>query len=94
MAFDLLPTLHLRARRATICVHVTRKWEYRGGTDNGPIQHDDMVLVDVKVMLSFSRCTSMPFCVHCNNSLLMFRADVCVHVYWFTSNSIGQQHVC
>lgn len=48
MAFDLLPTLRPRQWRSTICVRVCRKWEYRGGTDDGPIQHVDLVLLDEK----------------------------------------------
>lgn len=48
MAFDLLPTLRPRQWRVTICVRVCRKWEYRGSTDDGPIQHVDLVLVDAK----------------------------------------------
>lgn len=51
MAFDLLPTLRPRQWRVTICVRVCRKWEYRGGTDDGPIQHVDLVLVDAKVSI-------------------------------------------
>ncbi|KAL6596970.1 hypothetical protein ACP70R_047104 [Stipagrostis hirtigluma subsp. patula] len=46
MTFDLLPTLHPRSKHWTICVRVSRMWEYRGGTDDGPIQHLDLVLVD------------------------------------------------
>ncbi|CAD6244437.1 unnamed protein product [Miscanthus lutarioriparius] len=42
MAFALLPTLRPRDWRATVC----RKWEYHGGTDDGPIQHVDLVFVD------------------------------------------------
>jgi hypothetical protein len=49
MAFDLLPALRPRQWRSTVCVRVCRKWEYRGGTDDGPIQHIDLVLVDEKV---------------------------------------------
>ena len=52
MAFDLLPTLRPRQWRSTICVRVCRKWEYRGGTDDGPIQHVDLVLLDEKVHTS------------------------------------------
>ncbi|XP_066316197.1 uncharacterized protein [Miscanthus floridulus] len=48
MAFDLLPALRPRAWRSVICVRVCRKWEYRGGTDDGLIQHVDLVLVDDK----------------------------------------------
>jgi hypothetical protein len=51
MAFDLLPNLRPRMWRATICVCVCRKWEYRGGTDDAPIQHVDLVLLDEKVPL-------------------------------------------
>ncbi|KAG0516851.1 hypothetical protein BDA96_09G037800 [Sorghum bicolor] len=46
MAFDLLPALRPRQWRSTICVRVCRKWEYHGGTDDGPIQHVDLVLLD------------------------------------------------
>lgn len=52
MAFTPLPALRPREWRATICVRVCRKWEYRGGTDDGPIQHVDLVLVDEQVCLS------------------------------------------
>ncbi|CAD6243026.1 unnamed protein product [Miscanthus lutarioriparius] len=48
MAFDLLPALRPRQWHATICVGVCRKWDYRGGTDDGPIQHVDHVLLDEK----------------------------------------------
>ncbi|XP_062198838.1 replication factor A protein 1-like [Phragmites australis] len=48
MAFDLLPTLHPKSKHWVICVRVSRKWEYRGGTDNGPIAHMDLVLADEK----------------------------------------------
>lgn len=51
MAFDLLPSLEPRSMRAVICVPVSRKWEYRGGTDDGPIRHVDLVLIDAKVRL-------------------------------------------
>jgi hypothetical protein len=61
MAFDLLPALRPRAWRSTICVRVCRKWEYRGGTDDGLIQHVDLVLVDEKV------CSSGPFLGACIN---------------------------
>jgi hypothetical protein len=54
MAFSLLPALRPRDWHSTICVRVCRKWEYRGGTDDGPIQHVDLVLVDEQVRLSVS----------------------------------------
>ncbi|CAD6257799.1 unnamed protein product [Miscanthus lutarioriparius] len=46
MAFSMLPTLRPNDWRAVICVRVCRKWEYRGGTDDGPVQHVDLVLLD------------------------------------------------
>ncbi|KAL6633538.1 hypothetical protein ACP70R_026209 [Stipagrostis hirtigluma subsp. patula] len=46
MRYDPLPTLHSRSKHWTICVRVSRMWEYRGGTDDGPIQHLDLVLID------------------------------------------------
>jgi hypothetical protein len=49
MAFDMLPALRPRHWRATVYVRVCRKWEYRGGTDDGPIQHVDLVLLDEQV---------------------------------------------
>lgn len=49
MAFDLLPALRPRHWHSTICVRVCRKWQYRGGTDDGPIQHVDLVLLDAEV---------------------------------------------
>lgn len=55
MAFDLLPGLQPREWRSTICVLLCRKWEYRGGTDDGPIQHVDLVLIDEKV--PFTNCS-------------------------------------
>ncbi|XP_062220897.1 uncharacterized protein LOC133920180 isoform X2 [Phragmites australis] len=46
MPFDLLPMLHPKSKHWTICVRVSRKWEYRGGTDDGPVAHIDLVLAD------------------------------------------------
>lgn len=57
MAFSLLPVLRPGDWRATIRVPVCRKWEYRCGTDDGPIQHVDLVLVDEKVS-SLLTCSS------------------------------------
>jgi hypothetical protein len=56
MAFAALPSLRPGDWRATIRVRVCRKWEYRGGTDDGPIQHVDLVLVDEQVDLSTYYC--------------------------------------
>ena len=49
MAFDLLPSLKVGNMHAVILVWVSRKWEYRGGTDDGPVQHVDLVLLDEQV---------------------------------------------
>jgi len=49
MAFSMLPALRTNDWRAVICVRVCRKWEYRGGTDDGPVQHVDLVLLDEQV---------------------------------------------
>ena len=49
MVFDLLPSLKVGSMRAVICVWVSCKWEYRGGTDDGPVQHVDLVLLDEQV---------------------------------------------
>ncbi|CAD6245622.1 unnamed protein product [Miscanthus lutarioriparius] len=46
MAFATLPSLCPGDWRATIRVRVCHKWEYHGGTDDGSIQHMDLVLVD------------------------------------------------
>ncbi|KAL6858850.1 hypothetical protein ACP4OV_017852 [Aristida adscensionis] len=46
MAFDLLPVLNPRGKHWTVCVRVSRLWEYRGGTDTGDIAHLDLVLLD------------------------------------------------
>lgn len=93
MAFDLLPALHLRARHATICVRVSRKWEYREGTNDGPTHYVDLVLVDAKVLLSSLGSSGVAFCLPCHISLLMFDTDVCARMHWLASISIGQQHV-
>lgn len=90
MTFDLLPDLHPRARRATICVRVSRKWEYRGGTDDGPIQHVDLVLIDAKVSVSFDstlECVCIYMLSRC--TLMCSRLIMCsyVHCAFFTQGN-------
>ncbi|CAO2189268.1 unnamed protein product [Urochloa humidicola] len=46
MAYRLLPALRLNDHYARICVRVTRKWEYRGPADDGPVLHADLVVAD------------------------------------------------
>ncbi|PVH32495.1 hypothetical protein PAHAL_9G413900 [Panicum hallii] len=48
MAFYFIPDLHPQNKFSEIRVSVVWKWEYRGQTDDGPIQHIDLVLADEK----------------------------------------------
>ncbi|KAM0919996.1 hypothetical protein ACQ4PT_007868 [Festuca glaucescens] len=48
MAFKLLSEIHKDSHQWTICVLVSRLWHYRGGTDEGAIQHTDLVLLDTE----------------------------------------------
>jgi hypothetical protein len=49
MLINLLSEIHKDSRQWTICVLVSRMWHYRGGTDEGPIKHTDLVLIDEQV---------------------------------------------
>lgn len=49
MATSLLSQIHDGEQKWTICVYVSRMWHFRGGTDEGPIQHTDLVLLDSEV---------------------------------------------
>lgn len=51
MVYTPLPALRINDYRARICIRVTRKWEYRGPSDDGPLQHIDLVLADHQVRL-------------------------------------------
>ncbi|KAM0832332.1 hypothetical protein ACQ4PT_064970 [Festuca glaucescens] len=46
MAVNLLSEIHSRSNQWTISVLISRMWHYRGGTDEGPLQHTDVVLID------------------------------------------------
>ncbi|CAL4928398.1 unnamed protein product [Urochloa decumbens] len=46
MVYTLLPDLHPNDHYATVCVRVTRKWEYRGLNDAEEPQHVDLVIAD------------------------------------------------
>ncbi|XP_044327633.1 uncharacterized protein [Triticum aestivum] len=48
MAYQALSELKPGVKNWNVCVHVSHLWEYRGGTDTGPVQHVDMVLVNNK----------------------------------------------
>ena len=49
MAVNRLAEIHKDSHHWTICVLVSRMWHYRGGTDDGPIKHTDLVLLDTDV---------------------------------------------
>ncbi|XP_073362939.1 uncharacterized protein [Aegilops tauschii subsp. strangulata] len=49
MAYHALSELKPGVKNWNVCVHVSHLWEYRGGTDTGPVQHVDMVLVNNKI---------------------------------------------
>ncbi|PWZ12137.1 hypothetical protein Zm00014a_042025 [Zea mays] len=51
MDYTLLPDLTTYKKHAIIQVHVSRKWSFHGATENGPLQHIDMVLSDCKLHL-------------------------------------------
>ncbi|KAM0904043.1 hypothetical protein ACQ4PT_018277 [Festuca glaucescens] len=46
MAVNLLSEIHSGSNQWTISVLVSRMWHYRGGTNEGPLQHTDVVLID------------------------------------------------
>ncbi|KAM0821947.1 hypothetical protein ACQ4PT_071836 [Festuca glaucescens] len=46
MPINLLSEIHKDSHQWTICVLVSRMWHYRGGIDEGPIKHTDLVLID------------------------------------------------
>ena len=61
MACSLLSEIHKDSHQWTICVLVSRMWHYRGGTDEGPIKHTDLVLLDTEVnaeVLPWDMCYS------------------------------------
>lgn len=49
MAYIPMSSLTPKDRLKTICVRVSRKWEFRGINDEGPLQHIDLVLADDQV---------------------------------------------
>jgi hypothetical protein len=49
MEFTLLSNLRRHDVNTAVRVHVVRKWNFQGLSDNGPVQHVDMVLADEEV---------------------------------------------
>jgi hypothetical protein len=53
MAHSPLSAIHNGSNQWTICALVSRMWHYRGGTDEGPIRHTDLVLLDTEVSADY-----------------------------------------
>ena len=62
MAMAGLQSLVLGDRNLTIRVYVSCLWQHRGDADDGPIKHNDMVVLDAQVY-DFS---SLSACIGCN----------------------------
>jgi len=48
------PLANLKPRdvQASVCVRVSRKWNFTGRNENGPILHVDLILTDKEVWVS------------------------------------------
>lgn len=49
MTYVKLRNLNNQFRDGAILVRASRVWEYRGGTDEGELQHLDLVFIDSDV---------------------------------------------
>ena len=47
--YSLLSELKMGPKSWSVLVRVSRMWDYRGGTDDGPIARVDLVLLDGQV---------------------------------------------
>lgn len=46
MEYALLHQINPSSRQWVICVRISRRWHYRRGSDTGPVDHTDLVLLD------------------------------------------------
>jgi hypothetical protein len=56
--FNPLSDLRPGNTRWAVRVFVSRLWHHRGGTDNGPIKHTDMVFLDAEVLFVYNNIFS------------------------------------
>ena len=49
MAIDLLSDIRPGLYHWTICVRISRVWEFRGRSDDEEVKHLDLVIIDQKV---------------------------------------------
>ena len=70
MACSKLSEINNDSDQWTICVLVSRLWHFRGGTDDGPIKHTDLVLLDSEVSSAS---------LHWKDSYLVFELDFCLY---------------
>ena len=84
MAATSLSEIHNNSKHWTVAVYVSRLWHHRGGTDNGPIKHTDLVVLDSEVLL-LGFLIFMPLSYTC----------IC-YVGWLRLLLLheGQPHVC
>jgi hypothetical protein len=50
MLFTPVAELHPQSTNVVIRVRVIRKWEFRGATNDGPLQYINLVLADEQVL--------------------------------------------
>ena len=88
MAINRLSELTIGDDQSTICVLVSRRWHFRGGTDEGAIVHTDLVLIDSEVGPIALDMTSIVFCYCIWDHAFVFTPSNAADV------SLGNLHVC